>query len=129
MGQASPSRLHATPAAARAGGVCGAAFERAVECTRIRHGLTVRGSTASARWLFSLCLECECEEYEQQFTMYEEYGTVDYTAMKDVSSRAVLHTTAVRVGQGRAASTYGCEGCVLSSAPAGMQETSVLTCV
>ena len=91
MGQASPSRLHATPAAARAGpgGVCGAAFERAVECTRTRHGLTVRGSTASARWLFSLCLECECEEYEQQFTMYEEYGTVDCI--------------------------YGCEGCVLSS--------------
>jgi len=42
------------------------------------HGLTVRGGTASARWLFSLCPECECEEYEQQFTMNEEYGTVDY---------------------------------------------------
>ena len=126
MGQASPSRLHATPAAARAGaGVCVARHSSGWSSVRVHATASQCGGARPRRGGCSLCARSasarstsnnsRCTRSTAQLTVH--------TAVKGVSPRAVLHTAAVwvvgRAGQILAAPTYGCEGCVLSSAPAG----------
>ena len=99
MGQASPSRLHATPAAARAGEVCVARHSSGWSSVRVHATASQCGGARPRRGGCSLCAlsasatstsnNSRCTRSTAQLTVH--------TAVKGVSPRAVLHTAAVWV--------------------------------